>query len=56
MWGLRSQWNSALMNNTVEHGRKITQNLLGEQIPGVILCFFMYLEYPWLLRFFAKML
>ena len=30
MWGLRSQWNSALMNNTVEHGRKITQNFLGE--------------------------
>ena len=65
MWGLRSQWNSALMNNTVEHGRKITQNLFGEhkvitpeqQFPGVILWgFFMYLGCPWLLRFFAKML
>ena len=49
---------------TVEHGRKITQNVLGEhkvitpkqQFLGLILCFFMYLKWPWLLHFFAVLL
>ena len=27
-----------------------------QQFLGIILCFFMYLKWPWLLRFFAKML
>ena len=49
---------------TVQDGQKITKFFLGEhkvitseqQFLGLILCFFMYLEWPWLLRFFAKML
>ena len=48
-------------NITVEDGRKITQNVLGEhkmitteqQFLGVILRFFMHLRWPWLSRFFA---
>jgi hypothetical protein len=49
---------------TVQDGQKITKFFLGEhkvitseqQFLGLILCFFMYLKWPWLLRFFAKML
>ena len=49
---------------TVEDGRKITQNGLGEhkvitteqQFLGVILSFFMHLRWPWLLRLFAVLL
>jgi hypothetical protein len=29
---------------------------LKQQLLGIILCFFMHLKWPWLLRFFAKML
>ena len=29
---------------------------LKQQLVGIILCFFMHLKWPWLLRFFAKML
>ena len=29
---------------------------LKQQLLGIILCFFMYLKWPWLLHFFAKML
>ena len=50
--------------STVEDGRKITQNGLGEhkvitteqQFLGVILSFFMHLRWPWLLRLFAVLL
>ena len=49
---------------TVEDGRKITQNGLGEhkvitteqQFLGVILSFFMHWRWPWLLRLFAVLL
>ena len=48
----------------MEHGRIITPNFLGEhkvitaeqQFLGLILCFFMYLKWPWLLRLFAVLL
>jgi hypothetical protein len=48
----------------VEEGQKINKIFLGEykvitpeqQFLGIILCFSMYLKWPWLLRFFAKML
>ena len=51
-------------NNTVEHGRNISQKVLGEhkvitpekQFLGIILCFFMYSKWLWLLSFSAKML
>ena len=47
--------------NTMEDGRKITQNVLGEhkvitteqQFLGVILSFFMHLRWLWLSRFFV---
>ena len=50
--------------STVEDGRKITQNVLGEhkvitteqQFLGVILSLFMHLRWPWLLRLFAVLL
>ena len=49
---------------TVEHGQLITKKYLGEhkvitaeqQFLGLILCFFMYLKWPWLLRLFAVLL
>ena len=49
---------------TVEDGQKINKTCLGEykvitpeqQFLGIFLCIFMYLKWPWLLRFFAKML
>ena len=49
---------------TVEHGQIITQHFLGEhkvitaeqQFLGLILCFFMYLKWPWLLHLFAVLL
>ena len=49
---------------TVEHGRIITPNFLGEhkvitaeqQFLGLILCFFMYSKWPWLLCLFAVLL
>ena len=48
----------------LEDGQKINKNVLGEhkvitpeqQFLGIILWFFMYLKWPWLLRFFEKML
>ena len=51
-------------SNTVEHGRIITQKILGEhevitaeqQFLDLILCFFIYLIWPWLLRFLAVLL
>ena len=62
MWGLRSQWNSGLMNITVEHGRKITQNLFGEhkvitpeqQYPGVILWVFYVFRMSVAIAFLCK--
>ena len=53
-----------MCHDTVEDGRKITQNGLGEhkvitteqQFLGVILSFFMHLRWPWLLRLFAVLL
>ena len=47
--------------STVQDGRKITQNVLGEykvitteqQFLGVILSIFMHLRWPWLSRFFV---
>ena len=49
---------------TVEHGQLITKKYLGEnkvitaeqQCLGLILCFFMHLKWPGLLRFFAVLL
>ena len=49
---------------TVTDGQKITKLFLGEhkvitaeqQFLGLILCFFMYLKWPWLLRLFAVLL
>ena len=51
-------------SDTVEHGQLITKKYLGEhkvitaeqQFLGLILCFFMYLKWPWLLRLFAVLL
>ena len=53
-----------ILHTTVEDGRKITQNGLGEhkvitteqQFLGLILSFFMHLRWPWLSRFFWEML
>ena len=55
---------SSTPSSTVEHGRKITQKILGEhkvitaeqQFLGLILWFFMHLKWPWLLRLFAVLL
>ena len=57
-------WHFCPKSITVEHGQLITKKYLGEhkvitaeqQFLGLILCFFMYLEWPWLLRLFAVLL
>jgi hypothetical protein len=62
---LATAGHQALMTaTTLEDGQKINKTFLGEykvitpkqQFLGIILCFFMYLKRPWLLRFFTKML
>ena len=52
------------VHSTVEEGQKINKTFLGEykvitpeqQFLGIILCFSMYFKWPWLLRFFVKIL
>jgi hypothetical protein len=60
-----SHFQMRIQLNTVEDGHEITKNILGKHkviyarttIPMYkYLGFFMYLKWPWLLHFFAKML